>query len=407
MKSTNKMLDNSNGKAYIILTVLLCAFFVLIMLFFYSQMTFATNEESTKVKNEKIEKNNSPINVENIIAINNNGKIQQEVFVEEVDMEYITKYKDNAELAKNVIQVLQEGRTGKKKITVKRKYQENILVSEEIISENIIKAPVERIVEVGSGSIYNSYKISENESVYVTANSVAVRLYPDENSEKICTLNKDTQAIALKIDGDWCFISTIEIKGYVPLNCITSKIPSKLQEKNGSEYTKQQLLSNLSFNMDLRKPSGFSIEQFKKVLTKDCNDKNKVFENNAEYFYYIEKQYNINGIFVASVGIHESAWGTSTIANNKKNLFGYGAVDSNPYGGAYLFGTYGEGIDLVSRVFVKYYLNPSGTKIYDGSIVDGKFYSGSTLSAVNSRYASDKNWANSVYKWMQYLYNKL
>ena len=354
-----------------------------------------------------IEKNESPIDIEKIIDINNNSKFRQEIIVEEIDMEYNAQYKDNDKLAKGVIQVLQEGRAGKKKVTVKRILQDDIVISEEIISETILKAPIERIVEIGSGSMYNSYKISENEDVYVVANSVAVRLYPDENSEKICTLNKDTKATILKIEDDWCYISTIEIKGYVPLNCITSKIPIKLQEKNGSEYSRQQLLANLSYNMDLRKPSGFSIEQFKKVLTKDSNDKNKVFENNAEYFYYIEKQYNINGIFVAAVGVHESAWGTSTIANNKKNLFGYGAVDSNPYGGAYSFGTYGEGIDLVSRVFVKYYLNPAGTKIYDGSIVDGKFYSGPTLSAVNSKYASDKNWANSVYKWMQYFYNKV
>lgn len=106
-------------------------------------------------------------------------------------------------------------------------------------------------------------------------------------------------------------------------------------------------------------------------------------------------------------GIHESAWGTSTIANNKKNLFGYGAVDSNPYGGAYSFSDYSEGIDLVARVFVKYYLNPSGTAIYDGNVANGKFYSGSQLSSVGSKYASDKNWSNAVFKWMKYLYEKI
>ncbi len=106
-------------------------------------------------------------------------------------------------------------------------------------------------------------------------------------------------------------------------------------------------------------------------------------------------------------GIHESGWGQSTIANQKKNLFGYGAVDSNPYGGAYSFGDYAEGIDLVARVFVQYYLNPKGSSIYDGSLASGKFYSGPNLSAVNAKYASDKNWANAVYQWMEYLYNKI
>jgi len=132
-----------------------------------------------------------------------------------------------------------------------------------------------------------------------------------------------------------------------------------------------------------------------------------VFENNAQYFYYAEKQYNINGVFIAAVGIHESAWGTSKISQNKKNLFGYGAYDNSAYSSAYSFDSYAEGIDLIARVLTKYYLNPNGTKIYDGEIASGKYYNGSTLSAVNKRYATDTNWANGVYKWMDYLYNKL
>ena len=165
-------------------------------------------------------------------------------------------------------------------------------------------------------------------------------------------------------------------------------------------------LQKLSFNMDLNKPSGFSLEQFKKALT-DSKDVNKIFENNAEYFYYIEEQYNINGLFVASIGIHESAWGTSRIAKNKYNLFGYGAYDSNPYNGAYTFSSYSESIDLLARILVKYYLNPKGTIIYDGQMASGKYYSGSTVSDVNKKYATDKNWANCVYKYMEYLYSKV
>ncbi len=169
---------------------------------------------------------------------------------------------------------------------------------------------------------------------------------------------------------------------------------------------KKQESSKLSFNMALNKPSGLTIEQFKKVLT-DNKDVNKIFENNSDYFYYIEDEYNINGIFVASIGIHESAWGTSKIAKNKYNLFGYGAYDSNPYNGAYSFSSYSESIDLLARVLVKYYLNQKGTLIYDGQVASGKYYSGNTVSAVNKKYATDKNWANCVYKYMEYLYNKI
>lgn len=61
----------------------------------------------------------------------------------------------------------------------------------------------------------------------------------------------------------------------------------------------------------------------------------------------------------------------------------------------------------MARVFVKYYLNPAGTPIYGGETATGTYFEGATLTAVNTRYATDKNWANAVYKWMTYLYNKL
>lgn len=168
----------------------------------------------------------------------------------------------------------------------------------------------------------------------------------------------------------------------------------------------QSGVNGISKDIELNKPSGFSAEQFKKALT-DSKDTNKIFENNSEYFYYIEDEYNINGMFVAAIGIHESAWGTSRLAKNKYNLFGYGAYDSNPYNGAYSFSNYSESIDLIARVLVKYYLNPPETKIYDGQVASGKYYSGNTIAAVNKKYATDTNWGNSVYKYMQYLYDKI
>ncbi len=407
MKKHNRTLNSYPKKMYVCITFLLCLFFMLVTIFFTGNI-FATDQQDFQNKEEKVfYKNQNPIDLETILKQNSAVAKKEEMVIEEMDIEYTTRYKNNPELASGVVQVLQEGRVGKKKAVVIKKYQENELISEEQVAENIIKSPVERMVEIGTGKGYYNQEVKEGEKVYVVATSVAVRLAPNERAEKICTLNKDDSAQVLSIEEDWYFISTVEIKGYVPRNCVTTKNPHQQEEPKKASYTKQQLLARLSFDMDLRKPSGLSLDQFKKVLKDNPKDKNGIFGESAEYFYYIEKQYGINGIFVASIGIHESAWGTSKIAGNKKNLFGYGAVDSNPYGGAYTFSSYGEGIDLLARVLVKYYLNPPGTEIYDGTKTNGKFYSGSHLTAVNSKYASDKNWANSVYKWMQYLYNRL
>ena len=127
---------------------------------------------------------------------------------------------------------------------------------------------------------------------------------------------------------------------------------------NITEYSKKELLKTLSKNMSLNKPSGLTLEQFKKIFDGETKDKNEVFKENAEYFYYVEQAYGINGVFVAAIGIHESAWGTSKIAINKKNLFGYGAYDMNAYASAYEYNGYAAGIDMIARVLMKNYLNP-------------------------------------------------
>ena len=182
-----------------------------------------------------------------------------------------------------------------------------------------------------------------------------------------------------------------------------------VQVGTGKNINKSNRKKNnkINYNTKMNQKSGLTLEEFKKILSNNKNDKNKIFEENAEYFYYIEQQYNINGVFVAAIGIHESAWGTSKLAQNKKNLFGYGAYDRNAYSSAYKYNEYSASIDMIARVLTKHYLNPKGTKIFDGETATGKFYYGSTIKAVNTKYATDKNWGNAVYTWMNYLYNNL
>ena len=55
----------------------------------------------------------------------------------------------------------------------------------------------------------------------------------------------------------------------------------------------------------------------------------------------------------------------------------------------------------------KYYLNPAGTDIFDDNKAVGSFYNGSTIKAVNVRYASDPDWATKVYNTMKSLYDKI
>ena len=408
-------------KNIIIFSITIISIFYIMIFYHYylgENVVYATETSSIPEKSQ-IQKftlsNAEKIDINSYIQNNSKEGMKEEYIVEEVELEFLTKYKNNSTLPKGTLQVIQEGRKGKQEITTKRTYENEQLILEEQVSAKITKAAINKIVEIGTGSgRASTYEPKVGDTVYVTSDRLSVMVEPNENSQKIATLSQNEELKIIEIQGVWYKIRSGSTIGYVKKEATSYRNYAKESEENSSskisnstsEKTKSQLLSTLSFNMSLNKPSGLTLEQFKKVLSDD-KDKNDIFEQNAEYFYYIEKEYNINGIFVASVGIHESAWGTSKIAQTKYNLFGYGAYDSNPYNGAYVFSDYSESIDLIARVFVKYYLNPEGTSIYGGETASGKYYNGPTLSGINKKYATDKNWANAVYTTMKYLYNKL
>ena len=388
---------------------------ILLLLIIYIIYNIYSNKIVSYASNDNVDiqiSNAQKVDVENIIKQKQQSS-KEEILVEEIDLEYITEYKNNKELPKGTIQVAQEGRSGLQQVTIKRTIQPDGEIKEEQINSIIIKSAVNKIVEIGTGKSKNTYKVKVGDTIYITADRASIMTEANESSQKIATLTKNTELKIVEIQKDWYKITGNNVNGYIKIENTTYLNPNtkytendEKTNQNSSTATKSSNVQKLSFDMQLNKPSGLSLEQFKKVLT-DSKDKNGIFKDNAQYFYYIEEQYNINGLFVAAVGIHESNWGTSKIAQNKHNLFGYGAYDSNPYNGAYQFNDYSECIDLISRVFVKYYLNQKGTSIYGGEKAVGTYYNGATLSGINKKYATDKNWANGVYKNMEYLYNKL
>ena len=421
-------MKTKENKIKITLKTIICisfGFFIILYTIMFWNMYFPINKSYAKEtvasqKQENIEKENiknneeisnaNKIDIEQIINDNTNNGQTEEITKREEMLEYLTQYRTNKDIPKGISVVVQEGRLGKQEITIKTTYdKDRNKISEEQINATITKASANKIIEIGGANYTSNYKVKVGDLIYVTSDELAVRAEAEEESRKITTLKKNDEIKVLEISQNWYKISCQNITGWVKSECtiyINPNLNEEQKESIASTKTKEQLISKLNINMQLNKPSGLTLEQFKKVLS-DGKDKNKIFENNAEYFYYIEKQYNINGIFVASVGIHESAWGTSKIAIQKNNLFGYGAYDSNPYNGAYNFSNYSESIDLLARVFVKYYLNPAGTSIYGGEKAVGTYYNGPTLGGINKKYASDKNWANAVFSYMQYLYNKL
>ena len=389
-------------KKIVVLPILSCAI-IFVCSIFSKQVTYAYKE--IKISKETNSENEINIDVNNILTENIKEKTKEEINTEEIDLEYKTVYQEDDSLAKGMLQIIQEGRTGKQLIVTKKIYEGDNLAREECVGNKIIKAANNKIVLVGTAQYVNSYKIKVGDDVYTAPETLSVMLEPNSNSEKVITLVKDSSVKVLEIQKDWCKIQYQNYIGWTESNSLKNINKEEIQENNNE--TKNNRVQSLSRNIALNKSSNLTLEQFKKILSNNSKDTKKIFEQNAQYFYYAEKQYNINGVFLAAVGIHESNWGTSKISLEKKNLFGYGAYDRAPYDSAYNFANYSESIDLLARVFIKHYLNKSGSKIYNNETASGKYYNGPDIDSVNKKYATDSNWGNNVYKWMQYLYNKL
>lgn len=126
----------------------------------------------------------------------------------------------------------------------------------------------------------------------------------------------------------------------------------------------------------------------------DCY--NKYFVANAENFYDICTKNGMDPRFIFCIGIHESYFGTSNIANTKGNFFGWGAYDWDPGGSAVKFADMSAGIEDVSSG-LKQYVTP-GTWQYQRIQANG--YDPGTIDGIGSLYASDPNWATAVKQHM-------
>lgn len=398
-QNPNKQLSQVFRELEVLGVLLLVLFFVSIKV----NYVFATTHDEEKNIIGNYEENENPIDLMDILSRNMSEVVKKDISTEEEIIEREVEYIENNQLPKDEQVVIEEGFDGIKDVTYIRSYENNELTDEKIISENVILLPSKRVVEVGT-SEYLLEKKAHIKDIMYTIEEVYMMDKPEEDAESICKIYQYIDVKLEEVLPKWCKITVDGFEGYIPADTITS---ATLQPEIVEISRIQRIMVTVKFDMALNKPSGLTKKDFLKVLSNNLQDVNKIFEENAGLFYEIEQKYNVNGVLLAAIGIHESAWGTSKIANDKKNLFGYGAYDSSPYSSSFTFETYSEGIELLAKVLSKYYLNEAGNKIYDGETAVASYYNGPTVSGINVRYASDPDWATKVFNKMQMLYEKL
>lgn len=399
------MKEVKNGK--VIIKVSIMWFFIAIIIIamiisFFKNRIFATN--TTNKETETVvafEENQKSIDVVQVMLENTNS--DKKMINEQRDVQFETKYEDNPNLPRDEEQVKQEGKIGKIQVTALQEYKDNQMINEEILDSKTLEEVVPKIIYKGTSDFLKKYSVHIDDQMYLLE-AEDLKEEAKDDSNTICNVPRYLNVKVKEAGEDWIKVSYSGKEGYLKTTNITSEsVTPMIKEKNRIATLK----NNLNIDMDLGVPSGLTLSDFKTVLSNNLSDKNKIFEQNAEYFYKAEQKYKINGIFLASIGIHESAWGTSKIASDKNNLFGFTAYDSDPYNSATSFDNYENAINKVAEALSTKYLHVAGTKINDELTATGTYFNGTTAKSVNIRYASDEGWADKVFNYMQYLYNKL
>ncbi len=102
-------------------------------------------------------------------------------------------------------------------------------------------------------------------------------------------------------------------------------------------------------------------------------------------------KYGANALLVYAMGLHESGRGTSRLSIEKNNIFGWGAVDSNP-DDAYLFESVESSVAEHMGRNLRGYLSVDNFRFF-GSILGNK------NNGFNTKYASDPYWGNKISGW--------
>ncbi len=168
--------------------------------------------------------------------------------------------------------------------------------------------------------------------------------------------------------------------------------PKHLKEGERYEaFDKKQIGGQDSYQyfeyMPLRATSTYTGDEIDNFLSK--SNANSPLIGLGKYFVSAAEKYKVNAGYLVSHAILESGWGTSRIAQDKKNLFGFRAVDSDPYNGATGFKTWEEGIDFCAAYIDKHYLTPDGNTYNGGNL-------GDKAEGMNVMYASDENWGQQI-----------
>ena len=162
--------------------------------------------------------------------------------------------------------------------------------------------------------------------------------------------------------------------------------------EESSEQTQEQVVIetsvknyNVSTEMDVRMPSNATVEDLEKMLA------GTKLSGLGQAFVDAEKTYGVNALYMMGLAAEESGYGTSNYAVKRNNLYGWGAVDSNP--------------DLAKHFETKYSATQFvAFKLKQNYLTEGgAYHEGFTARSIDVHYCTDKQHADKIISCIHYL----
>ena len=176
-------------------------------------------------------------------------------------------------------------------------------------------------------------------------------------------------------------------------NYFYNDVTTMLDDYRAGVYSRSVNSNNPHYSYYLyltsRSTSGYSASDLDSIIVNNGYNSSSKMYGTGSAFKEAEEKYGTNALLAFATALNESAWGTSSIARNKNNLFGYGASDSCPYDCAYSYNSPRESImDFASKSSTSY-------ETVSGSYYYGSHY-GNKSSGKNIMYATDPYWGEKM-----------
>ncbi len=194
-----------------------------------------------------------------------------------------------------------------------------------------------------------------------------------------------------------------EATGINPTAQANTQTSSDANGTNGTESTTE--LSSWDAEKlkktDLTQLPKLSEQQISTLIGQFFSGSGSVMKSSdAAGIYKAQSQSGISALALLGIGALESGWGTSNIAREKGNLWGWGAVNSNPMGGAKTYSSNaGEAaVEYANNLKSLYYDQRGAKSIY--AIGTGDNPSGLGYAYLDDEKTIDTRWPEQVGKIM-------